>query len=409
MIYSLRRKFILISTVSVVTVFSVIFMILYFINRIQLNDTMDTLTDAIASNNGIFPEREESGQPVFSFGRPFKEVITEETRFSTRFFTVWLGEDGSIVNVNMDSIFSISEAQTEEYVEEALEKDCEKGWLSDYRFRVFWPEGGKAIVFVNGEMNRMMSNRFLLSTFLIFAGSGIAILILIVLISKRAVYPAAESYEKQKQFITDASHELKTPLTLILSDLDIIEAEMGENEWLDDMRCEGQRMKRLINHLVILSRMDEDQSNLTILPFDLSGALMDTVSEFRGAAARRQILLKADIEPSIEYKGDEAMLRRLLAILLDNAVKYCDSGGGIQVAVRGRRHPVITVENTFEKVDSLELERLFDRFYRADKARTFDGSFGIGLSIAKAIARNHHGDIWAYKKEGRIGFKAELK
>jgi len=409
MIYGLRKKFIRISTISVVTVFSVIFVILYSINKVQLNDTMDTLTDAIASNNGVFPKPDEIDQPVLSIGHPYTEIITEETRFSTRFFTVWLGDDNYIVKANVDSIFSISEAQTQRYVEEVLKKNCEKGWISDYRFRMFESEEGKAIVFVNGEMNRMMANRYLFSTFLILTGSGIAVLILIIIISKRVVYPAAESYEKQKQFITDANHELKTPLTLILSDLDIVEAEIGKNEWLDDMRCEGQRMRMLINQLVVLSRMDEDRSDLTILPFDLSGALLDTVSEFRGAAAGRQITLKADIEDSIEYKGDEALLRRLLAILLDNAVKYCDSSGEIQVIVRQKRHPVIIVENSCRAVDSLELERLFDRFYRADKARTFDGSFGIGLSIARAIARNHHGDIWAYKKERRIGFKTELK
>jgi len=409
MIYGLRKKFILISTISVVIVFFVIFAILYSINKVQLNGTMDTLTDAIASNNGVFPEFDGINQPVPAIEYPGKKIITEETRFSTRFFTVWLGDDNCIVKANMDSVFSISEAQTQKYVEEALEKNCEKGWLSDYRFRVFESEGSKAVVFVNGEMNRMMANRFLFSAFFILTGSGIAVLILIIIISKRVVYPAAESYEKQKQFITDANHELKTPLTLILSDLDIVESEIGKNEWLDDMRCEGQRMRMLINHLVILSRMDEDQSGLTVVPFDLSSALSDTVSEFRGAAASRQISLKADIEDAIKYKGDEALLRRLLAILLDNAVKYCDSGGEIQVIVRQKRHPVIVVENTCRDVDSLKLEKLFDRFYRADKARTFDGSFGIGLSIARAIARNHHGDIRAYKKERLIGFKAELK
>lgn len=409
MIYGLRKKFILLSTISVVAVFSVIFAILCSINKIQLDDMMDTLTDAIASNNGVFPEPDEIKQPAPSIVHPYTEVITEETRFSTRFFTAWLGDDNCIVKANVDSIFSISEEQAQKYVEEALKKNSEKGWVSKYRFRVFQSEGGKAIVFVNGEMNQIMSNRFLFSTFLILTGSGIAVLILIIIISKRVVYPVAESYEKQKQFITDANHELKTPLTLILSDLDIVESEIGKNEWLDDMRCEGQRMRMLINRLVILSRMDEDQSNLTVLSFDLSSALSDTVSEFRGAADSRQISLKADIEGSVQYKGDEALLRRLLAILLDNAVKYCDSGGEIQVIVRQKRHPVILVENTCRNVGSLELEKLFDRFYRADKARTFDGSFGIGLSIARAIARNHHGEIWVYKKEGIIGFKTELK
>ena len=295
-----------------------------------------------------------------------------------------------------------------EYAELALEKNRERGWVSNYRFRIFTSGDETAAVFVNGEMNRMMSNRFMLTAFLVLVGSGVAVLVLIIIISKRVVQPVAESYEKQRQFITDANHELKTPLTLILSDLDIVEAETGKNEWLDDMRSEGERMRTLINQLVSLSRMDEDHANLCICPFDLSNAVLDTVSEFQSLAAERKKGLAASVEPSIVYHGDEGLIRRLLSILLDNAVKYCDEGGKIEVTVYRKRHPTLLVENTYGHVDDLALNRLFDRFYRADKSRTFDGSFGVGLSIARAIAKNHHGDIGVYKKEQTIGFKVDL-
>lgn len=336
-------------------------------------------------------------------------IAAEETPFSTRFFTVWLDEENCITNVNVESVFSITEEQAQSYVEDVLKLNCERGWVTDYRFRIFQPEDGTAIVFVNGEMNRMMSNRVLLTALFILLGSGIAVLVLIIIISKRAVHPVEESYEKQRQFITDANHELKTPLTLILSDLDILEGEVGKNEWLDDMRSEGERMRNLINQLVTLSRMDEDHANLCICPFDLSDAVLDTVSEFQSLAGERKKKLEVKVEQSIEYCGDEGLIRRLLAILLDNAVKYCDEGGKIRIAAGSRRHPTIIVENTYAGADDLELERLFDRFYRADKSRTFDGSFGVGLSVARAIARNHHGDIYAYRKEHLVGFRVELK
>ena len=370
---------------------------------------MDTLADAIVSNDGVFPRHDKGGRPFPSGGAPHMDIITKETPFSTRFFTTWLGEDHQIEKVNVESVFSITEAESQEYVDHALEKKRERGWVSDYRFCVFQSGNQTAIVFVNGEMNRMMSNRFLLTALLTLVGSGMAVLLLIISISKRAVYPAAESYEKQRQFITDANHELKTPLTLILSDLDIVESEVGKNEWLDDMRSEGERMRTLINQLVTLSRMDEDQANLSIAPFDLSGAVLDTVSEFQSLAEERKKHLTAKAEPSVEYCGDEGLIRRLLTILLDNAVKYCDEGGSIEVMLYRKRRPVIKVENTYGNVDSLKLDRLFDRFYRGDKSRSFDGSFGVGLSIARAIAKNHHGDIAAYKKEQTIGFKVELK
>ena len=168
-------------------------------------------------------------------------------------------------------------------------------------------------------------------------------------------------------------------------------------------------MGMLVNQLVTLSRMDEEQSGLAMERFDLSGAVEDTVSEFQPLAEEREKTLTAEIEPSIIYRGEENLIRRLVSILLDNAVKYCDPGGQITLSVSKRRHPVLVVENTYRDVDQIALEKLFDRFYRADKARTFDGGFGVGLSIARGIARQHHGDIFVYKKNGVIGFRVDLR
>ena len=137
MIYSLRRKFILISTISVFSVLIVIFAVMYVMNHMQLNHTMDTLADAIVSNDGDFPRHDKGGRPFPSGGAPHMDIITKETPFSTRFFTVWLGADHQIVKVNVESVFSITEAESQEYVDHALGKKCERGWVSDYRFCVF--------------------------------------------------------------------------------------------------------------------------------------------------------------------------------------------------------------------------------------------------------------------------------
>lgn len=410
MIYNLRKKFILISTLSVVIVFSLIFLLICLVGSSQLNNTMDTLTDAISSNDGVFPDFNSNKIPRPDGRFPQMDFITKETQFSTRFFTVWLDEDDNIVKENIDSVSSVTRAQARQYTKQALSKENERGWISEYRYRVYRSEYGTSVVFVNGKMNRAMTNRLLVSAMLILLGSGLVIILLIVIISKRAVKPAAESYEKQKQFITDANHELKTPLTLILTNLDIAESELGKNEWLDDIRSEGERMSALVNQLTALSRMDEDQTVLSASPFDLSSTASDTISEFEPLAEEKGKALFASVEPSISYTGDEGMIRRLISILLDNAVKYCDPGGEISICVYAKRHPVITVENTYCDVEQVELNRLFDRFYRADKARTFSGSFGIGLSIAAAIAKSHHGEVTAYKKDRtHIGFKVTLK
>ncbi|MGN0987604.1 MAG: sensor histidine kinase [Otoolea sp.] len=410
MIYRLRKKFILISAASILIVFTAIFSVMCLVSFRQVNRTMDLLTDAIASNDGEFPEFEAAVRLLPSGGlSSYVDVITEETKFSTRFFTVWLDKEEKIDRVNVDSVFSISEAQAQEYAAEAVEKGKERGWLSVYRYKMVHAEKETEVVFVNGAMHRTMAGRFLLNSFLVLFGSGVIILGLFILLSKRAVKPVAVGYEKQKQFITDANHELKTPLTLILSNLEIVEEEIGKNEWLDDIRIEGERMGMLVNQLVTLSRMDEEQSVLAMERFDLSNAVEDTVSEFQPLAEERDKTLTAEIEPSIIYRGEENLIRRLVSILLDNAVKYCDPGGQITLSVSKRRHPVLVVENTYRDVDQIALEKLFDRFYRADKARTFDGGFGVGLSIARGIARQHHGDISVYKKNGMIGFRVDLR
>ena len=411
MIYNLRNKFIIISAVAVSVVFALIFGMIYIASTSQLNHTMDMLTNVISKNDGVFPDFNELERPPAPVGFQQENFFTPETQFSTRFFTVWVDNNNQIIRENTDRISSVDKDDARDYAEKVLSSGNERGWISNYRYRVLDTEYGKSLVFVNGEMNRGMTNRLLYSVFFALVGSFIFILLLIVIISKRAVKPAAESYEKQKQFVTDANHELKTPLTLILSNVDIVESEIGKNEWLDDIRSEGERMGLLINQLVTLSRMDEDTSNLAVAEFDLSNMAFDTVSEFEGLAAEKKKHLMTAIEPFILYNGDEGLIRKLMSILLDNAIKYCDPGGQIYITVYSKGHsPVITVENTYSNVDNVELGKLFDRFYRADKARTFTGSFGVGLSIAKGIAKNHKGDIVAYRKDSNhIGFKVTLK
>lgn len=409
MIYNLRKKFIKISALSILIVFSVIFAGIAVTNRIQLNNTMDTLADVIAENGGHFPDfaRQPPQRPGKDF--PDRGIITEETRFSTRFFTVWLDSNYIITQFNTDFIFSVDKEQIADYTEKALNRHKERGWIEGYRYKVFNHSDGKAVVFVNGEMNSTVSNRFVILSFVVLACSGFILILIFIILSKRVVKPIAESYEKQKQFITDANHELKTPLTLIMSNVDIVEEELGKSEWLDDIRSEGQRMTKLINRLVSLSHMDEEQNVLQKENFDLTNVVYDVASEFVQLACENNKILYCLAQPDVVCKGDEAHIRQLMSILLDNAVKYCDTDGEIHIDLTEKRHPVITVENTYTDVDNIELDKLFDRFYRADKARTYDGSFGIGLSLAKEIVNKHGGEISVYKKDKIIGFKVELK
>ena len=168
-------------------------------------------------------------------------------------------------------------------------------------------------------------------------------------------------------------------------------------------------MGKLINHMVSLSRMDEEQNKPEKERFNLSKIVREVLETFSCLAKENGLVIAGNIVDDIYYKGNQQMIRQLLSVLLDNAVKYCDDNGHIFVGLSGKHTAQLTVENTYADADNLELDKLFDRFYRADKARTYDGSFGIGLSLAKKIVNKHGGEISAYRKENIIGFKVELK
>ena len=412
MIYRLQRKFILISVISVLSVIALVFVMIFALNVSFMNRNLDILADTVSEGGGSFPDRfhevpppqkGEAGKKDFGF-------ITPETPFATRHFTVVFDKNGEVARMNTEAIYSITEQAAVAYAEEAISDQRERGWLDNYRYKVFSSSLGVGVVFIDGSMNRTSLIQSMTITGFVLLVCAALVLILIILLSKRAVKPIAESYEKQKQFVTDVNHELKTPLTLILANLDIAEGELGKNEWLEDIRSEGHRMAELVNQLVALSRMDEEGQTLYVTDLNFSEIAADAVSDFKGLAESKGKTLSAHIEADISYAGDEILLRRLLSVLLDNAVKYCDEGGEICLRLEKHRHIVLTVENTYLNADGVELSRVFDRFYRADKARTFTGGYGIGLSMAKAIAEKHKSDITAFRSDdSHIVFRVVLK
>ena len=412
MIYRLQKKFILICTASVLTVVILVFGVILVWNVYSMNRNMDTLADRISEGRGRFPgvfDEKPRPDKIPSKEEMNFDFITPETPFSTRHFTVLFDANGDVDKTFTESIYVIGEEAAIEYANKVVEEGADRGWIDNYRYKVFSVETGTGIVFVDGSMNRSVLMQSTMIAGFVLLGCAALVLILIFLFSKKAVKPIAESYEKQKQFITDANHELKTPLTLILANVEIAEDELGKNEWLDDIRSEGHRMTELVNQLVALSRMDEENPKMNVGEFSFGELVFDTVSEFEPLAKDRGKKITMSVDRSINYSGDEMLLHRLVGILLDNAVKYCDEGGEICVKLEKRRKLIFTVENTYSALDEIELSKLFDRFYRADKARKFTGGYGIGLSMAKAIVEKHKGEISVYKNgSSHIAFKVVL-
>ena len=403
MIYRLRRKFIWICTLSFLGVFAALFFGISLITYFQTCVSLDDSANIVSENNGKFPDF----QFPASQEKPRPAERDPEAPFTTRFFTVTFPDTGKPA-VNVGSIASVSQEEAEVLARQALSENRERGWVGEYRFKVWDSEAGITVVCVSGTLMLDTNRAFLMSACLVFIGGSLAALLLVVVFSKRAVRPVAESYQRQRQFVTDASHELKTPLTLIQANLDILESETGESPWISDMKEETVTLTNLVHHLVNLARLDEE-APLQMKNFDLAQAVWDTASIFAPAAERQGERLTMEGPSSLWWKGNEAAVRQLISILLDNAVKYCDLNGTIRVGISGKRRPVLTVDNSCQQVDELPLSRLFDRFYRANTARTYGSGFGVGLSIAKGIAQRHGGDITALKlSPGVIRFRVKL-
>lgn len=236
--------------------------------------------------------------------------------------------------------------------------------------------------------------------------------IAVLFFSRRAIDPVVKASERQKQFITDASHELKTPITVIATSLKVLEMENGKQKWIDKAVSQTEKLTELVNSLVTLSRMDEESTPLKMSDFNISSSISEVAESFVDFAASKGHMLSIDIEPDIVYHGDEYAVRQLVSILLDNAVKYSIKNSEITFSLaKFKKGVTITAENKCGGIDDDDIKKLFDRFYRPDKSRnSATGGFGIGLSIARAIVEGHGGHIHAENADGDvIRFVAELR
>jgi len=271
-------------------------------------------------------------------------------------------------------------------------------------------QGNYTVVFLYCS-DELQSVRLLFwTTMIVGLLSILTVFLLVVFFSKKAVRPVAESIERQRQFITDASHEIKTPLGILSANNDVLALEYGENEWIVSSRRQAERLAGLVNSMVTLSRLDEEKPRLEQIEFSLSDAVLDTVADFEGPAETQRKKLTSEVQPDIKVWADEGAIRQLLAILLDNALKYSNNDGEIRVTLLKRKKTaVLEVFNTCEPLNTENLERFFDRFFRADSARSAKSGYGIGLSIAKAITEAHEGTISVHSEDGKsIRFTVEL-
>ena len=401
MIKKLRIKLIAVSMVSLFTVLLVIAGTINLMNYIGIIKDADSILSVLAENDGVFPKSEV---PPGGMNPLIHDFRSPEVPYESRYFSVLLDGSGSVISVDTGKIAAIDTSEAIEYAQTMLEKSKDKGFFENYRYTKQVTEDGIRIIFLDCYRGLSTFRSFLLTSIGVSFFGMLAVFILMILLSKKIVKPISDSYEKQKQFITDAGHEIKTPLTIIDADAEILEMDYGDNEWLKDIQTQVKRLTALTENLTLLSRLEE-QSPLQemMIEFPVSDVVSETAQSFQGPAKTRGKTFSMDIEPMLSFRGGEKSIRQLVSILLDNALKYSPEGGTVSISLKKQNKSLcLKVYNTAQNVDTHNLDRLFDRFYRGDKSRSSEtGGYGIGLSVAKAIVTSHKGKITASSKDGK--------
>ena len=289
-------------------------------------------------------------------------------------------------------------------------RESEEGYIGNYIYKIRkFGDNGKEITLME---NKDAINRYKRTVMLAVVVGIISIIIINIIaqkISKIIVKPVEKSFEKQKQFVSDASHELKTPLAVIEANADVLQDKAGENKWITYIQKEVQSMNKLVNDLLMLAKM-ENTSNTNIQKFDLSKEIQMAVAVFESMIYEKKIKLETNIDNGIVFNGDKEDIKHIISIIVDNAIKHTQEEGKIIVNVEKEKNDIkIEIKNQGEPIPEEERERIFERFYRVDKARNrAEKRYGLGLAIAMQIVDKYSGTIKASSKDGFTSFFVKL-
>ena len=339
-----------------------------------------------------------------------RQNMSPETPFETRFFSVKLNTDGTFASVDTTKIAAVDDELAMQYTLSVLEGGKESGYVGTYRFMRSETEEGAICVFIDAYRELKSVRFFIVSSIIISVVGTILVFAIVVLLSETALRPIIESYEKQKRFITDAGHEMKTPLTVISANAEIIEMENGESQWISGIHSQVAKLASLTEKLVLLSKMEEG-AKLVMNEFSLSEAIYDTCDQYKSIAMSEGVSFDVSVSDNVLIIGNEVEIRRAVSLLLDNAFRYVNDGGRVDVMLQKLANGVeIKLANTTDGVDKGSLDRWFDRFYRTDLSRnSATGGSGIGLSVVKAIVNAHGGNVKASSPDGvRVEFTINI-
>lgn len=408
MIRKLRAKFVLINMVLVSIVLIITFVIVYLSTYQRLVQESDTALRMVVNQAGDRMTPPEWTQNPFQ-KHPEDMGSAKLPVMPSVSFCVLLDSAGSIVDVvgEYDSLMDAGQLQT--VVADCLNGQGNKGITSSFNLRYLRQNTpfGTRIGFVDRENEENSLTSLVQISLLVGLGGLLAFFFISLFLSGLALKPVKLAWEQQKQFVADASHELKTPLTVILANIGILrshpEETVGEQmKWVDYIGAEASRMNTLVGSLLFLAKTDDSKKELIMSEVNLSDAVWNAVLPFESVAFENGRTLHSGIDPGLFIIGDEGMLRRLTVILLDNACKYSNEGGTVTVLLSQSQDKIrLSVHNTGDPIPPEQQEHLFERFYRADESRAREkGGYGLGLAIAQSIAERHKARLTVQSGDG---------
>lgn len=436
----LRRKFILVAMGAVTAVLALIIAGINIVNYSHVCKTADARLDYILAGKGSIDWTDEpktdpgDGKDVAGSGgaaagengddgaginlehvpiRHF-EGMTAESPFDTRYFTVLIA-GGQVTDVNTARIAAVGTKRASRIASELYSKGWTSGFSGNYRYTATVQGDETTYVFVDCSRELASFHSFLGASVAISCIGWLAVLAIVAVASGAVIRPMVESYSKQKRFITDASHEIKTPLAVIDAANEVQEIESGESEWTQSIHEQVARLTALTERLVFLARMDEGSAGFTMAAIDLSEAVQKAAAPFESVAVSRGKRLSMSIASGVRAHADAAAVAQVVELLLDNATRYASEGSVIELSLRsvsrgaGKGAAELVVANAVDELPEGDLDRLFDRFYRADVSRSSKtGGSGVGLSVVRAIAEAHGGSATVSGHDHQIAFTVRL-
>lgn len=411
MIRILQRKFILASMTAISVLILVLAGAINLVNIVitdhQMNETLRRISDSRETPESL-PKIPEEGTHPLRLAPPDERDVF----MNADYFIVGFDRNGDVVFSDISRILTVDEESASEIAEQILDTGKSEGTLGQYRYVVQENHNGTDVICLDTTGDIYSCIRVLL----VSAGLGllcwIVMLLFVILLSRKAIHPIAENMERQKQFVTNAGHEIKTPLAIIQSNTEAMELYQGENKWSRNIKEQTARLNELIRHLLMLARMDENTVEIPLEDLSLSTLAEETAERFEEAFRMKEISVRKEIQTSVMIKANGEYVDQMLSVLLDNALKYTNKKGSVLIQLeKNERRVKLEISNTCEQLPVVPPEQLFERFYRGDEARTQKtGGYGIGLSVAKAIAEACRGTLTAeYRNNAVISFTVRFR